>query len=67
MLICNLPKLNLEEIESLNGPIKEMESVVNLSINKTIHTRPKQFHRQGRDLSRNTHRSLKFSTSRLFQ
>lgn len=35
MYIYDLPKLNLEEIESLNGPIKEMESVVNLSINKT--------------------------------
>ena len=33
--IYDLPKLNLEEIECLNGPIKEMESVVNLSINKT--------------------------------
>lgn len=63
MYICNLPKLNLEEIESLNGPIKEMESVVNLSINKTKHSRPKQFYRQGRYLSRNTSRSLKSYTT----
>lgn len=41
----------------MNGPIKEMELVVNLSINKTKCTRPKTFYMRGTDLSRN--RALK--------
>lgn len=47
MYIYNLPKLNLEEIESLNGPIKERESVVNLSINKTKHSSQNSFAGKG--------------------
>lgn len=55
MYIYDLPKLNLEEIENLNGPIKEMESVVNLSINKThkaktvLQSRNRSFKQQNTD------------------